>query len=247
MYMQVPDARKVSPALTVLLLLLAVARPAPAQTPLRDPGIPHGESATYRVTTDSGKTFIISESVTVGEEQGRRYYQITRESADEETVSRIFSDTMVAFYTHTWSRSPGYTSESSTVIQYEHPIESPHIVLMGMESLNHSLRGFPFESADLLYIKPFGVSDEEGAQFAMKVQTRKPETLEIGGRRIECYKLQLRVAMTGVFSILNGLIPKSYFWYSVAAPHYLAAYEINSGRTGTDKSRGEIIDYSGWR
>jgi len=253
MYTQIPDAvtrntRKVLPALTGLLLLAAVARPAPAQTPLRDPAIPHGETAAYRVTTDSGKTAIVRESVTVGEERGRRFYEITRESPTERSVSRIFSDTMVAFYTRTWSCGSGYTSESSTAIEYEHPIESPHIVLTGMESLNHALRGFPFESSDLLYIKPFGASDEEeGAQFAMTVQSRKPETLEIGERQIECYKLQLRVAMTGVFGILNGLIPKSYFWYSVAPPHYLVAYEINSGSAGADKSRGEIIEYSGWR
>ena len=229
-----------------LLILTTVTGPVLSQTPVRDPAIPDGEWAVYRVTTDD-ETSVIRENIVIRRDGGREFYEITAESESEKTVARIFKDTMVPFYLQTLSSHTGYTSETSTLIRHKSRITSSHILMLGMEDLRHILRGFPFDQSGFIFINTVGAAEGEGSQFAMKVKNRTRETLEAGERNIECFRLQLHVSFSGAFRIINGLIPKSHLWYSTAPPHYLVAYEINYSGPRTSKSYVEIIDYSGWK
>ena len=233
------------PGFFLSFVLIAMSTTVQGQTPVKDPAIPNGEWAVYRITTDE-ETEVVRENVVIRQEGGRAFYEITAESGSEKTVVRIFKDTMVPFSLQTSSSNSSFTSETSTQIRQKTRIESPHILLLGMEDLRYTLRGFPFDRSGFIFIKTIGAAEEEGSQFAMKAKNRSRETLSVGERKIDCYKLQLHVSFSGPFSIINGLIPKSYFWYSTASPHYLVAYEINYSGPGTSKSYVEIIDYSGW-
>jgi hypothetical protein len=233
-----------------MLLLSVLAQPARGETPLKDPGIPDGEFSVYRATTDE-KTSIIRENIVIRKENGREYYEISIASETEEAVVKIDRETMVAFFTHTFSRKASHTSETTTRIEFDFHIENTDIILLGMEDLKYALRGFPFQRSDTFFIKSLDALEGEETPFAMKVKQVKEEALVVGGREIDCYKLQLRMAMSGIFSVINGLIPKSHFWYSVAEPHYLVAYEISGASPGSStgggsRSRVEIIEYSGW-
>jgi hypothetical protein len=233
-----------------VFLITASAPSAYSDTPLKDPGIPDGETSSYRVTTDE-ETSIVRESIAVRDELGRGFYEMSIRSETEEVVVRIDKETMIPFFVHTVTKKRSHTSETTTRVDFGSPVESNDIILLGMADLRYILRGFPFHSTETYYIKPLDALEGEETPFAMKVKRVKEETLEVGGRKIDCYKLQLRVAMSGIFSVINGLIPRSHFWYSVAEPHYLVAYETSGGSPGASagrgsKSRAEIIEYSSW-
>jgi len=63
-------------------------------------------------------------------------------------------------------------------------IKIPHFV-----ALSHLLRGFPFESKEKLQINYFGGSGSK--KFMLCVRNKHRKTIQVMGKKIECYKLEL--------------------------------------------------------
>ena len=216
---------------------------------LRDPDISDGEFAVYRVDVE-GEYSHFTESIAVREKDGRNYYEIASESDDESKTINIARDAMVPFFVRTVTRGNGFTSENSTSITLEPGFEYRGIMVLSFDDLVYLLRGYPFEKEASIEVGFLESSEDEDSgifNFDISIRFNELETLEIGERLIDCYRLELRFRASGIMKILNGMIPKTYFWYNAEPPHYLVAYEGSSGPPGTPKRFVRIVDYSEWR
>jgi hypothetical protein len=219
-----------------------------ADTPLRDPLIPDGETAIYRIR-EGDKEWRFTERVTVSSEGGRDIYGIAYQSEGQTTEVKIRKNTMIPFSVFTVTQKDGMTFESSTRVSLNSEVQSEDIVVLSFTELKYSLRGFPFSDGPAdLGISFLESSDEDDSQpsFEIKVRYLEREKIAIGGRTIECHKLELKMRASGLMRVINSLMPKTYYWYSAQAPHYLVAYEGSSGFPGSAKSYVEIADYSDW-
>lgn len=70
------------------------------------------------------------------------------------------------------------------------------------------------------------------ALFKMTLKYRGVETLKIGKKAIKCYKLEM-IPDLGALNIFGAFVPKTYFWYKVAAPHEFVRYEGLESGLGT--------------
>lgn len=219
-----------------------------AETPLRDPLIPDGETSIYRIR-EGDEEWRFTERVTVSSEGGRDIYGIAYQSEGQTTEVRMRKNTMIPFFVFTVTERDGMTFESSTRVSLTSEVYSEDIVVLSFTELKYSLRGFPFSDGPAdIGISFLDSDDEDDAQpsFEIKVIYRETEEIAVEGRTIECHKLELKMIASGLMRVLNSMMPKTYFWYSVRAPHYLVAYEGSSGFPGSAKSYIEIVDYSDW-
>ncbi len=220
-----------------------------AETPLKDPLIPHGETALYRVQ-EGDNEWRFTEEILVASEEGKNIYAITYQSDTETTEVKIQKSGMIPISVFTVTKKDGMTFESSTRVSLTSEIDADTIVVLSFSDLKYSLRGFPFENGKTdLGISFLSANDDDDNQlsFEIKVSYLKIDAMVIDGRTIDCHKLELKMRASGLMRVMNTFIPKTYFWYSTEAPHYLVAYEGSSGFPGSQKRYIEIADYSGWK
>ena len=218
-----------------------------ADMPIRDPGISSGEMAVYGVQVEGEYSQLI-ERVFIREDEGVDYYEIVSESDEETTTVNIDRSTMLPFYINTVTRSPRFTSEESTIITLQPGFDYDVIMILGFNELAYLLRGYPFEAEPTIGVDFLMSAGEDNGVFDFDIFVRfiDIETLSVGEKQVECYKLELRFRASGIMRVLNGMMPKTYFWYSVEPPHILIAYEGSSGPPGAPKRYVKIEDYSGW-
>jgi hypothetical protein len=79
---------------------------------------------------------------------------------------------------------------------------------------------------------PFGTDDTVKAQFLtnepdlynVEFKQKGRETIKTPGGEVECYKVEL-VPKLGALNVFKVFFPKTYFWFTVAAPHKWVRYE----------------------
>jgi hypothetical protein len=231
------------------LLFLYLAAPLFGQTAVIDPMIPHGETATYTVQ-EGDRQYTYMEAVILAEESTRGTYEFTYKT-DKETVEiRVERGSMIPYATRSITVGNGVSIDSSTLVSLDKKLRSSGILVLSFTDLKYVLRGYPFgkdiEDLDVEFINTGDAADEDAATFAVSIRYKEIEGVTVNGRTIECHKLELRMSGSGIMRVIRPFIPKTYFWYSVEAPHYLVAYVGSSGFPGSAKREVELLDYSGW-
>ena len=215
-------------------------------TPLIDPDIPNGETATYRTIEQDEEWTFFERSFAIVEDE-LAAYRIEYTAPGERSTVYIDRQTMFPYASRNVSNGSDLTIESTTSVEIPETIETDAILLLSFNELKYLLRGYPFESAPAIDVEFFSTDeDDTGSRFNVHVRYRGTERIKIGDDEIETHKLELKFSASGVLRVLNALIPKTYYWYSVEPAHYLVAYEGSSGFPGSPKRRIEIVDYSGW-
>jgi hypothetical protein len=190
------------------------------------------------------------EHVEAASENGLDIYRIAYKTDGEVTTVKLQKDAMVPYSVSTVTVRNAMTVESSTHVSLTEDIESEGIIVLSFRDLRYILRGYPFarNAPDLgiAFLESNTEDDDDSPDFEIRVSYAGIEEVELADRTLNCHKLELKMKASGILRVLNGFIGKSYFWYSVEAPHYMVAYEGNSSFPGSPKSRVTIVDYSGW-
>ena len=207
--------------------------PVYAGPAIADPHIPDGEKITYLVTIGEESYPLVQRTVRKTE-NNRDLYEITTESVKEDLFIRIDCKKMVVVSSRGKSKRPEYIVERETrIIKNEIPVKEGEFVIIDFSGLNQVLRGFPFEKTKSLKIKSAGDST-----FSIIVKMKNQTKVKTKMGEIACYKLEL-----GMDGFWGAFFPKTYFWYSVDAPHYLVQYKGQEGGPGSSQMTIELTGY----
>ena len=231
--------------------MLALVRPASAaDTPLRDPRIPDGEIAAYS-QVENEREMYFTETFSIDKDGEKTIYYVLYESESETIRVKIEKDSMLPYYVRSSTAGENMDTESLTELTLNRDLDFSDIMVLSFSDLKYILRGFPFDdetdSLDIAFLSSADDNEEESSfDFSVRVNYEGTELITVGERDIDCYKLELKASASGILKIFNSFIGKTFFWYSVAPPHYLVAYRGNSGFPGSPKTYIEINNYSGW-
>lgn len=208
-----------------------------AKTLIVDPNIPNEETITY--TSRVGDTVgTVVEKVVIKNEGEKELYEITSRSNSLDRTIVLEKATMAVVSVHTVRKYPEVTLDSHLkVIDEKEQLGSDVIKLADFTIMNYLFRGFPFEKIEKLKIGSYRAEQKDDA--SLNVTCKKQEKIEINGRTIECYKLEL-----GMDGFWGRFFPKTNMWYSVEPPHYLVRYKGQSGRPGSPKRVVELKTYT---
>ena len=208
-----------------------------AETLFADPDIPNGETITYASRVGE-KLLTVVEKVVIKREGGKELYEITSCSNPLDKTIVLEKGTMAIVSVHTVRKYPEVTLESHLkVIDEKEQFGTDAIKLADFTIMNYLFRGFPFEKREKLKIGSY--REEQKDDSPLNVACKKQEKIEINGRTIECYKLEL-----GMDGFWGRFFPKTNMWYSVESPHYLVRYKGQSGRPGSPKRVVELESYT---
>ena len=98
--------------------------------------------------------------------------------------------------------------------------------LIDEDLLGVALLNYPFEERrDFV----FHLLTNEPVIYKMTIKFLGNETLNVGGKSVDCYKLQM-IPDLGALNIFGAFVPKTYFWYKTSFPHDFVRYEgLESG------------------
>jgi len=208
-----------------------------AETLFADPDIPQGETITY-VSRVGDKALTVVEKVVIKREGEKELYEITSRSNPLDRTIVLEKDSMTIVSVHTVRKYQEVTIDSFlTVLDEKEQFGSDKIKLADFTIMNYLFRGFPFEKLEKLKIGSY--REEQKNDYPFNVTCKKRETIEINGRTIECYKLEL-----GMDGFWGRFFPKTNMWYSVESPNYLVRYKGQSGRPGSPKRVVELESYT---
>jgi hypothetical protein len=208
-----------------------------AETLFTDPNIPNGETITY-VSRVGDKVLTVVEKVVIKKEGEKELYEITSRSNPLDRTIVLGKDTMAIVSVHTVRKYQEVTLGSYlTVIDEKEQFGSDKIKLADFTIMNYLFRGFPFGKLEKLKIGSY--REEQKDDYPLNVTCKKREKIEIKGRSVECYKLEL-----GMDGFWGRFFPKTNMWYSVEPPHYLVRYKGQSGRPGSPKRVVELESYT---
>jgi hypothetical protein len=229
----------------IILFVISMGGFAFAEDSLKDPGIPNGERSIYTLKFGDEQTRMV-EVVTVEKEDGRDIYKIVSRSDFEDLEIKIVKNTMTVIYIRSVTESQGMiTDKLTTLIEDGLVTEEDEIIVPDFSELRYVLRGFPFTDPRPLRI--ITLKTEEGGiggigNFKFTIKLLKTEEVELRNKSIDCYKLGLSLSGGGVLGLLKGLFPKTNFWFSVEAPHYLVRFE-GLGGGGSKKTMELELEY----
>jgi hypothetical protein len=207
-----------------------------ARTLIVDPNIPSGETITYssRVGDKAGT---VVEKIVIKKEGEKELYEITSNSNKLDRTIVLEKDTMAVVSVHTVRKYQEVILDSHLkVIDEKEQPGSDVIMLADFTIMNYLFRVFPFGKREKLKIGSY--REEQKDDYPLNVTCKKQEKIEINGRTIECYKLEL-----GMDGFWGRFFPKTNMWYSVEPPHYLVRYKGQSGRPGSPKRVVELETY----
>jgi len=101
--------------------------------------------------------------------------------------------------------------------------------LLDKNVLGIAMSNYPFTSDQE---QTFHLMTQKPEIFKMTMKPHGKELVELDGRKIECYKMEM-IPDLGALSIFSAFVPKTYFWYEVAKPHKFVRYEGLESGLGT--------------
>lgn len=231
-------------ALTALLILAVFAVHS---TPLRDPGIPDNETAVYRIVQED-ESWTVTERAAATNERGEPAYRFEYDAPNEHTKVLVYGAGMIPFYDQTITSNDSMKMDTTMRVELSGPHAYADVMVLALAELKYLLRGFRFGEDRTLNVAYLSTNegDEGDTNFEISIRYQGTDVVKLETREVEAYKLELRMSASGILRVINALVPKTYFWYSVEAPHYLVAYEGSIGFAGSPKRSVQIIDYSGW-
>ena len=223
-------------SLLTFFLIAGTSPEASGKSPFIDPNIPDGETTTYMSRTGDA-TMTVVEVVTVKHDGVREVYQIDSRSDSLDRTLILDKATMAILSVHTVRKFPEVTLDSKlTVLNEQSSPEEGVIKLADFAVLTYLFRGFPFSQRDKLKIGFYG--EERGRTFSFKAHYKKRESLTVGQKRVECYKIEF-----GMDGFWGTFLPDMNAWYSVEPPHYLVRYQGLVGPPGSPKRDLELLTY----
>jgi hypothetical protein len=125
----------------------------------------------------------------------------------------------------------GHTPESR---QFSAPRDT-----LAPEGIAGILRFLPFEHWRPQYMHLFS---NEPRLYDMKIEMRGKERVRTPAGEFECYKIEL-VPQLGALNLLRSFLPKAYFWFTLAPPHFWVRYEGPENGAGTPQIVMELKTY----
>ena len=110
--------------------------------------------------------------------------------------------------------------------------------IVDTENLGICLRNFPYEEKRDVY---FNLLTDEPTLYGINMKYLGIENVTVNGKEVPCYKLQMVVDLKAL-SIFGAFIPKTYFWYTVKAPHDFVRYEGLESGLGTPYIVREVVN-----
>jgi Protein of unknown function (DUF3108) len=107
------------------------------------------------------------------------------------------------------------------------------------EGIAGVLRFLPFEH---LRSESIHLFTNEPRLYEMKAELRGRDQVKTASGEYECYKIEL-VPQLGALNVLHALLPKAYFWFTVAPPHFWVRYEGPENGAGTPHITMELKTY----
>jgi hypothetical protein len=80
--------------------------------------------------------------------------------------------------------------------------------------------------------------------YSVKIEMRGKERVKTPAGEFDCYKIEL-VPELGALNLLRSFLPKAYFWFAVAQPHFWVRYEGPENGPGTPHIVMELQTYQG--
>ena len=108
-----------------------------------------------------------------------------------------------------------------------------------VEGIGGILRFLPFDNW-----RPFTMHlvTNEPQLYEVKIEMRGKEQVKTSAGVFECFKIEL-VPQLGVLEVLRPFVPKTYFWFSVAPPHFWVRYQGTENGRGTPQIVMELKSY----
>jgi hypothetical protein len=108
-----------------------------------------------------------------------------------------------------------------------------------VEGIAGILRFLPFEQW-----RPFTVRllTNEPEIYETRIELRGKERIKTPAGEFECYKIEI-VPELGVLNVVRAFIPKTYMWFSTAAPHFWVRYQGPENGRGTPQIVMELKSY----
>jgi hypothetical protein len=226
--------------LCIIISLILFPAAVSGDSFLSDPGIPHGEQCFYTIYQDEVRGRMTSRTEVL-EENGRKIYNIFTQSREEKTESKILASYMLPVYKHSFTENERFTEESTLKLDPGRQGRSSGILVLNYSTLDHILRGFPFDDPDTMPVKSLMSSDNDDTEsFEISIKYSGRETVSIERKNYECHKLTMDISAKGVMGMMSKLFPKTSFWYSTSPSHYMVRYEGNNGPPGSPKTIIEI-------
>jgi hypothetical protein len=217
------------------LLYGAAAGPAWAGFAFLDPRIPDGEMLLYKCVT-GGQASEIREKIIMRKDTGRDIYEITSTSPTLDLVLRIAGQSMAVQSVDMVKKYNEVTLASKIEVIGEKPnAGDDEVKLVHYSVFKYLMRGFPFGEGKKLKVSYYGENPKK--LFSMSVTCQKRETLTVGGKPVDCYRLEF-----GLDGFWSTFLPRSKLWYAVELPHYLVRHEGPSGPPGAPESTVELIE-----
>ncbi|MBI3989881.1 MAG: DUF3108 domain-containing protein [candidate division NC10 bacterium] len=100
---------------------------------------------------------------------------------------------------------------------------------LAVEGIGTALRSLPFEPP-----RPFRTHllTNEPDLYEVTLEPRGRERVKTQAGEFECYKVEL-VPNLGLLSVFRVFVPKTYFWFTVAPPHFWVRYQGLESGLGT--------------
>jgi hypothetical protein len=110
---------------------------------------------------------------------------------------------------------------------------------LSVEGIAGILRFLPFD-----HWQPFDVHlfTNEPQLYEVKIEMRGKERIKTPAGEFECYKIEF-VPKLGVLNVVRPFLPKTYFWFSAAAPHFWVRYQGFENGRGTPEIVMELKSY----
>jgi hypothetical protein len=219
------------PLMFVFILLSPTA--LPAQQALVDPGIPDGETAVYAVKAGKDAA-VLTQRVSRITNNGRMVYEVVTESALDDMKVRINAATMAVEYSWVRRKRPELVLETETkTVKNTLKTKPDEISVADYSGLQHILRGFPFGR-----LKTVKMRMAQGSDFVMNIINTKETDIKTPAGTIRCYEIEL-----GLDGFLGAFMPKTQFWFSREAPHYLVRYRGQMAGPGSPELVMELTSY----
>jgi len=100
---------------------------------------------------------------------------------------------------------------------------------LATEGIAGILRFLPFDHWEPQKMHLFS---NEPKMYEVKLEMKGKERVKTPAGEFEAYKIELSPEL-GVLNLVKGLLPKAYFWFTVAAPHFWVKYEGPENGAGT--------------
>jgi hypothetical protein len=103
---------------------------------------------------------------------------------------------------------------------------------LAIEGIAGILQYFPFGKPGSATSVSGHLLSNEPKLYEVTIEDRGLETLKTESGPVSCYKLEL-VPHLGLLNVFKVFYPKSYFWFSAAAPHGWVRYQGLENGPGT--------------